>query len=258
MSRDFELLQRLEREWGRPSIIPESKGQGASSIKNGILKIAEEREPAATRPNVHLKPFVRSELTKLVQCTFLSNPMTKVVMFTGIEAHEGAKWIAACTADILADTTAARVCLLDADLESPAIHRMYSVPNERGLVGALNGSCSISGATIRAGENLWVVPAGNQSGARSIVPLKFQEVVMDLMGQCDYLVISAPDCGKYAEVSAIGAASEGTVLVLDAATTRRVTAQQAKSALEMAKIRVLGSVLNNRSYPVPDLFYSRM
>src|ERR1700722_19941683 len=116
MSRDFELLQRVEQERSRSShsTDPFREAFRAVDVEPGI---DQEQPETATQLSAHLASSVRNELTKLVLRTFLSTPALKVVMFTGVEAGEGAKWIAACPADVLANAIRGRVCLLDADLE---------------------------------------------------------------------------------------------------------------------------------------------
>lgn len=259
MSRDFELLQRLEKERSRSSHLHDSAGRSVRLIKqNGAPEIVQEQTFAVTQPGAHLEPSVRNEFTKLVLRTFLSTPAVRIAMFTGVEAKEGAKWVAACTADVLSNATRGRVCLLDADLTFPTLHRVYSISNQNGLAAVLEGLCSVSSATKRAGENLWIVPAGIWPANSQMTAAIFHETIVDLLDKFEYVLISAPDYDQYAELGVIGAATEGAVLVLDARTTRRVEAQRAKAALEMAKIPILGSVLNNRSFPIPDFLYSRI
>lgn len=257
MSRDFELLQRLEREWGRPLVGSEESPRIVHPIRHDAPQtLAGERITSARLPSDQLTPFARGELSKLLIGTYFSSSPLKSVMFSGVEADDGAKWIAACTADILATSGTSRVCLIDADLQSPTIHKIYSIPNGIGLSDILKGEAP-AGAAARVADNLWVIPAGVASGENSLSVDSFRQVASDLFESCDYLVISAPNYDQYVEIGAVGAATEGAVLVLDAEKTRRVTAQQAKTSLEAAKIRVLGSVLNNRSEPVPNLIFSR-
>ena len=49
--------------------------------------------------------------------------------------------------------------------------------------------------------------------------------------------------------------SDGVVLVLEANSTRRVAARKAQQAVEAANVRVLGTVLNNRTFPIPEKIY---
>ena len=52
--------------------------------------------------------------------------------------------------------------------------------------------------------------------------------------------------------------SEGTVLVLEANQTRRVAALRAREMLQIWNADLLGVVLNNRTFPVPESIYRRL
>jgi Mrp family chromosome partitioning ATPase len=257
MSRDFELLQRLEREWAQTAVSESIDPEIAPPKSSEILTIAQERTPAATLPSASLAPIVRNEISKLVVRIFLSAP-SKAVAFSGVEAETASQWIAGCTADILAEKVDGRVCLLDADAGSPALHRLYSLSNENGLAAILAGSCTIGDATMRITENLWIIPAGTLPTNMQALTARYRRVIAELQEQFDYLVVCAPDRGKQPELDMLGVGTEGVVLVIDAATTRRAAARNAKAELESAKIRVLGSVFNNRTLPVPEFIYVRM
>jgi Mrp family chromosome partitioning ATPase len=259
MSRDFELLQRVEQERGRPR---KSADAGKTILRTAVDRVASngiEQQPiAAKQVTAGLAPAIRNELVKLVQRVFLSTLATKIVMFTGVEAGECAKWLTACTAEILADARCGNVCLLDADLAAPSLHRHFGIGNQKGLCDALWKGIPIQEVTQQIGENLWVVPSGPQQEAVQITPSTFQAATVDLLGLCDYVLISAPECDHYATIGSIGVAVQGAILVLDATRTRRIAAQSAKAALDAANIRVLGSVFHNRSFPIPEFLYSRL
>jgi Mrp family chromosome partitioning ATPase len=52
--------------------------------------------------------------------------------------------------------------------------------------------------------------------------------------------------------------ADGAVLVLEAHTTRRESARKAKECLEGANVKLLGAVLNKRTYPLPEVLYNRI
>jgi polysaccharide biosynthesis transport protein len=260
VSRDFELLQRKEKERGLlGSYSRDSFGDPVRMPRQRTPpEIPDEKTATASLLASSLAPGVRSELSKLILATYLSTSSVKTAMFTGVEAGNGAKWIAACTAEVLSQSTSGRVCLLDADLSLPTLHRYFSVANETGLAAVLERACSIPRATKCVGENLWLLPAGMKPLNWQRIAAMFQESIVELLGSFDYLVICGPDSSHQADLAVVGAATEGAVLVLDAQSTRRVAAQQAKLALQAAKIRILGSVFNNQNFPVPDFLSSRL
>jgi Mrp family chromosome partitioning ATPase len=48
------------------------------------------------------------------------------------------------------------------------------------------------------------------------------------------------------------------VLVIEANYTRRSSAQKAKELLHAANVRVLGTILSGRTFPIPDGIYRRL
>jgi Mrp family chromosome partitioning ATPase len=52
--------------------------------------------------------------------------------------------------------------------------------------------------------------------------------------------------------------TDGVVLVLEANATRRDAARRVKEILNAANVSVLGVVLNNRTFPIPDVLYRRL
>jgi Mrp family chromosome partitioning ATPase len=56
---------------------------------------------------------------------------------------------------------------------------------------------------------------------------------------------------------ALGKLADGFVLVLEANSTRREAAMRVTESLSQAQIRVLGAVLNKRTFPIPESLYRR-
>src|SRR5258708_26835679 len=56
----------------------------------------------------------------------------------------------------------------------------------------------------------------------------------------------------------MGQLADGVILVLSAQRTRRVTARNVKEGLERAEARILGTVLSDRDFPIPERIYRRV
>jgi Mrp family chromosome partitioning ATPase len=52
--------------------------------------------------------------------------------------------------------------------------------------------------------------------------------------------------------------TDGVVLVVEANATRRDAARRVKEILDAAGVSLLGVVLNNRTFPVPEAIYRRL
>ena len=74
----------------------------------------------------------------------------------------------------------------------------------------------------------------------------------------DYTVLHAPPTGRSSEAALLGQLSDGVILVLEASSTRRIAAQQSRAMLQTANARLLGAVLSERTFPIPEGIYRKL
>ena len=84
--------------------------------------------------------------------------------------------------------------------------------------------------------------------------MRFEE----LRAEFDYILINAPTMGTTANLTLLGQMADGVIFVVEANSTRRETTKQFKESLEEAHVRVLGVVLNNRTFPIPEAVYRKL
>jgi Mrp family chromosome partitioning ATPase len=56
----------------------------------------------------------------------------------------------------------------------------------------------------------------------------------------------------------LGRFTNGAVLIVEANSTSRESADRAKQAFVNAQVRLLGAILNNGTTPIPQALYSRL
>jgi len=79
-----------------------------------------------------------------------------------------------------------------------------------------------------------------------------------LRRQHRYVLIDCAPIGQSQEAIRLAPLVDGIVLVVEANRTRKDQILYAERNIESAKGRILGHVLNKRTYPVPDLFHRIM
>jgi hypothetical protein len=72
----------------------------------------------------------------------------------------------------------------------------------------------------------------------------------------EYSIVAAPAAVVSSKVLEMAAIADGVVLVLSAQRTRRFTALKVKSTL--SHVRLLGTVLCDREFPMPNGIYRRL
>jgi protein-tyrosine kinase len=177
---------------------------------------------------------------------------------------EGATTIGLHLARIIARSGEGKVLLIDADTGSATRTLTRSIGPAHakpGLKDLLAGRAELSKVVLSTDEpNLHFLPSGGSAaaGRESIAPERMRQFLDDMGRLYRMVIIDCPPILTNPESPMIGALTEGVVLVVKANRTRREVTQRAVMLLQSARCRVLGVVLNQRSYPIPGFLYRRL
>jgi Mrp family chromosome partitioning ATPase len=247
MSRNFELLTNVAEE-------------------RELFRCAETRTQPSAPPPIVLPRFQgagREELAKLAQRVFVlsANGISpRAVAFCGVEHGDGTSWMCAQVAKVLAEQCHARICAVDLNLASPALHRFLGADNHRGFADAVNGRGSIR-EFLEPGpyHNLSVLAAGSSTNQNSVlISGHLRERLAELQAEFDYLIFDIPPIAQSNDAAVLGRLLDGVVLVVGAHSTRREAARRAKDILEKGHVHLIGTVLNGRTFPIPESLYRRL
>jgi capsular exopolysaccharide synthesis family protein len=205
----------------------------------------------------------RDEIFKLVQRVFFTpgGDGSRMIVVAATESGNGCSWICARMAEVLASQVASSVCVVDANLRAPGLHREFGVQNHYGLSNALQSYGPVRGfVTQLSRPNLWLLSCGAESeSAQGLLGSdRMRTLLPELRREFDYVLIDAPPLHGGDDTLLLGRGSEGVVLVLKANTSRREAARKAVNDLANANVRVLGAVLNHRTFPVPESIYKKL
>lgn len=285
MSRNFELLQQagLHQElfaspaapppinpnasdlhdvpaWARPGAQDVPPGQSLNASQPGDFPDAGQQIPPAPSLFFPADGTGREEATKLVRRLFLRQRLEapRMVVLTGARKGVGCSWVCALTSQVLAAQVRQRVCVVDANLRAPSLHKYFRMKNQSGLSDfILRSEPAANCATQIQGSNLWLLPAGQAlphfSNLASVHSL--HSWMTELRGQFDYVIVDSPPVNSYADAIILGQVSDGMVLVVEYSRTPKEAALRAKQSVEAANIPLLGAVLNKRTFTIPKALY---
>ncbi|HYR90315.1 MAG TPA: CpsD/CapB family tyrosine-protein kinase [Terriglobia bacterium] len=205
-----------------------------------------ERAVVPSRANgrgIDLHKLTHEETIKLVRRVFFSGATTpQVVVFSGIEHGSGCSWVCARTAQVLAAHVESPVCLVEANLRFPSLHRYFET--------VVPGDAS----------NLWLLSHGaKQADRQATAGLdRLQSQVSDLRANFAHILIDAPPINAYADAVLLAGIADGLVMIVEANNTPREAAMRAKEVVDAAGIRLLGAVLNKRTFPIPERLYRKL
>ena len=232
-------------------------------IREKTRNWGQQVQKQTNRRRTDLEAISREEEIKLVHRIFPAGGQCspQIVLFSAVEGDAGCASISIRTAEILAGRGDGSVCVVDANFQLSCLHHYFGIDNSKGLAEAVLGSLPIQDFLQKHPEaNLWILPCGAAAGQLrfSGVNDRLRSRMMELRGQFKYVVIHSSPLDLDSASILLSRWTDGVVMVVEADTTRRATARRMKQDLEAANVRILGVVLNNRTFSIPEAVYRRL
>jgi polysaccharide biosynthesis transport protein len=220
--------------------------------------------PEQETASLEISPGALDEVQQLWGSLFFSTEHNapKSVVITGAQPGEGATEIAVALALVGSSSEHGKhIALLEFNARDPRVAGLLGVPPSPGIYDVLNGKEALYAAsTVRCHGRLTVIPAGTGQSAAppGLNRDRLANLIGELLEQHDHVLIDAPAVNVNAAAQALGAITDGVLLVTRAGATRREAIAEAKKRIELAQGRLIGLVLNMRTFPVPGWLYRRM
>lgn len=168
---------------------------------------------------------------------------------TSSSPGEGKSTVSANLAVVMAQA-GLRTILIDADLRKPTQHRIFSIPNDKGLTRLLTHPEERwqLAATRVAVPNLWLIPSGpvppNPADLLSIDA--FRQLLDRVSAEADIIILDTPPVLAVSDPLVVGRNTDAVLLVAQSGQTRRDALRHSSEALHKGNLRLLGIVLNQQ------------
>jgi polysaccharide biosynthesis transport protein len=153
-----------------------------------------------------------------------------------------------------------KTILIDADMRSPRVHRVFGMPRRPGLTEALaEERTDISDLWVpTAVENLVVLSAGggrDNPGELLARDDRFQRLVEKLRTQFDRVVIDSPPVAAVSDGTLMAPHADAVLLVVSAKTSSRGAALRARAELTRVGREPVGLLFNQQSADEAGYYY---
>lgn len=139
-----------------------------------------------------------------------------------------------------------RVILVDIDLRRPSLAKLLGLDPSKGVSNYLAGEYEWASLVHPAAvDRLSVMTSGPipPSAAELLSGPRLEQLVQQLLGQFDHVVLDSPPLLGLADAPLIAGAVEGTILIVEAERVPTKVACNAISRLKSANARIFGAVL---------------
>ncbi len=184
-----------------------------------------------------------------------------LIGITSCNKGEGVTTVAMNFAITLARHGDGRILLVDANVESPEIHKVLKIDRTPGLEEVLwEGENFATAIQTTAEPNLWVLPAGKKSKRTPHIfeMGEFKELLKFVKEAYTFVIFDVPSMRAGNFAGQLGASIDGIMIIVEAEITRYQVVRTTKSQLEHFNANILGVVLNKRQFHVPRWLYDKI
>jgi hypothetical protein len=244
MSTFVDLLPRTLEEVSEPEVM------------EAVLEEPGQRAITGWNPDA----FAEEQIRGLIRQIFIPGwprPAHQVV-FSAVDSETDISAICMQVGLALSAHAKGTTCLVEANaddsgLEEALAHNGLDLIPNSDKPGTRDSTCRLSNELWLVSRNVFRGENNHESSGPWL-----RERLAELRLAFDYTVIYGPPAGCRSEAALLASLCDGIVLVVEANVTRKVAAQKAKEKLQAANARLLGTILSERTFPIPEAIYSRL
>jgi succinoglycan biosynthesis transport protein ExoP len=183
----------------------------------------------------------------------------RVIMLSGSAPGEGTTEVTIGLGLALARAMGRKTAIIDSNLRHPDMHARFGT-SEIGLGEYLSREVSLDKALANTiVPNMYIMPAGRRLESLVAVPKEqIAAFVAELRDKFEYVLIDAAPVGTYPEYAVLCDKVDSVILVVRHGSTRREVVKRTRDMIIRAGGKILGVVLNRRTFPIPEFLYRRL
>lgn len=227
-----------------------------SAWASGREKLRPEDGATSATGRWNPEEFAREQIRGLVRQVFFSTDERPVrqVVFSAIDRETDLRSICCRIGETLAMETTGTIAVVGEYPQDLRNRESYQ-DQASDLAGQ---SASQRRLATRVRSNLWLVPAAHTEDGKRQNTTVLHSYLSETRRDFEFSIVQGPATAEASEALAMAQFADGIVLVLSAQFTRKIAARKIKQMLEAAPVRILGTILSDRVFPIPAAIYSRL
>jgi capsular exopolysaccharide synthesis family protein len=251
------LQKAAEERFGRMEKISKIKERDDFIVK----KIGDSKVDPSIVAYFDTKAVI-SEQYKILRTNLLSlnkgKPPRSIVITSSIH-NEGKTVTALNLAVSLAQAVHnPRVLLVDADMRKGKMAKYLGVDHPEGLSEILSGKIDADKTMFHVDvKHLAFISSGGvpDNPAELLASETMKQFIADMSRKFDHIIIDAPPIIPVTDAGIIGSMTDGVLMIMQAGRTQRGIVKRAEELLYQSHCHVLGRVLTNIEYHLPEYIY---
>jgi capsular exopolysaccharide synthesis family protein len=152
-----------------------------------------------------------------------------------------------------------KVLLIDSDMRKGRMMKYLGVPSREGFSEYLQGEKEVNDIVFQLEDipNLSFIASGMvpENPAELLASSRMKTVLQTVEAEFDFVLLDTPPIISVTDSGILGSQTDGVILVVQAGRTQRGIVRRAEELLYQSHTKVLGHVLTNIEYHLPEYIY---
>jgi Mrp family chromosome partitioning ATPase len=151
--------------------------------------------------------------------------------------------------------------VIDANVTNPSIQKLLNINEMKGFADILEDNDQKIEETIDTyKENLHIMQIGSisQNTAALLNESKIKPIIKKIRSQFDTVLVDCTYMKKLSDITMLASSVDGVILVVNEGKDLVQATKNVVHVLKQNKANIIGGILNNRTFPIPNWLYRRI
>ncbi len=232
---------------------------GLTSL-GSIPRAVSRRERLINYGNPRHTKYIKTYQSLSNQIYVMMNRQEKnIALITDAEGSLDTTYVVANLGICLSGDIGHKVMLIDANLRSPSIHKVFDISNDKGVSEILVGTSEFESVIFEVRPNLYVMPTGRSTvnSSAQLGSSLMGEIMKKAGSIVDFVIVIGANIKDSSDIVLLSTHADGIIIVINEGQVKQQIVQRALKAFEQKNIAIIGAIINNRSHVIPEIIYNR-
>ncbi len=152
-----------------------------------------------------------------------------------------------------------KTLIIDCNLRNPVYHNLLGIKPEPGLANLINNE-EISNIAQKIDIDLEAISAG-QSTMNPVAlmeRLNINEILIEIKNDYEIILLDCTNIKNFNDIVMLSPHVDGVIIVVNEGYDRKQAVKSVLAPLKLNKANIIGGVLNNRTFKIPEVIYKRI
>ncbi len=192
---------------------------------------------------------------------FMKVQNLKSLLFISVSPQAMNSVVCANIAFSLSKNSDINTLVVDANMNQPIIQKLLKLDERPGLANLLNeNNINFDDAISTIGPNLHVMQTGNVSegSTASLNKSKIKTILKKLTSKYDGVLIDCTNITRLPDITMLSSSVDGVILIANEGKDNVQSTKNILQALSIHNAKIMGGILNNRTFPIPGWIYRKI